>query len=213
MLPGDTIELTSDYLYDEVSENYNIYIPDSITLTCDPGADTIGDSALSNIQISPESNSIIENCTFDNVHFEPYAKSNITIRNNTFVPTSNNSRINVQYTDGYTISDNTAMQELFIAGSDNGTISNNTFECRNNNSCLYFGGNVNDFNDPAQISDSVVISGNTFTNYSVSGYGDWVSFASGTNITFSDNIIQAGLTVDNHYLTLLTIQNTQVEIM
>jgi hypothetical protein len=212
-LGDDTVTVTSGYVFDPIIETTTPYVPIGVTLRCDPGADTIGDSAEAQISWNIDSNSTIQGCTFDNVRMESSNKLNISIIGNTFTG-SDISQVFINASDGFDISDNIGLQELHIGAADNGVIDGNAFECYNNSSCLRIigYGTVTDFTDSAQISNNVVISNNTITNHEANTYGDWIYIGNGRDISITGNRIQSAVTTANNYVTMISLQSAEVSL-
>lgn len=210
---GDTIILSTGYLYASPPENTSQALPDDVTIQCDSGI-TYGDNNGLNTYIYPGSNNTIQNCHFENTSFDASGKTNVSWLHNTFSSSTPN-QITVTNTSGFTIQENTGLQLLQNQNADNGLIDNNQFECRFNSSCLNLvtaGGGPFDYTNPTDVANNINITNNTFTNYNATTSGDFVHFAAGLNITFTSNTVQTAVQVNNQFIPLLTVDNAQATI-
>lgn len=210
---GDTIILSTGYLYASPPENTSLFLPDDVTIQCDPGI-TYGDDSGLNAYLYPGSDNTIQNCHFENTSFDASGKTNVSWLNNSFSSSTPN-QITVTNTSGFTIQGNTGLQVLQNQNADNGVIDNNQFECRFNSNCLNLvtaGGGPFDYTSPVDVANNIDITNNTFTNYNTNTSGDFVHFAAGFNITFTSNTIQTAVPVNNQFIPLLTVDNAQATI-
>ncbi len=217
----DTVTLTSTYVFDNAAEttgglNTTFIVPTGVTIACDPGADTFGDAAEAQINIYSGSDFTLQDCSTENVHFDSIGTTNINFLNNTFSSLTD-SWLTLTGVDGYEISGNSGIQRLQLQGADNGLIENNSIECRFSNCVNVVTNGAPDFSDPPgdplddHICNHVLFNNNTITNYDASSTGDWVIVPAGKDIRFTNNTIKSAVTMSDLYLTMITVQNAQVE--
>ncbi len=212
-LPGqDTFLLDVGYVSVFPPESTAIFLPDDTILTCQVGV-IFGDDLGPTSVINPGSNNVINNCLFQNTRFDATGQTNVSWLNNTFsVDTFTN--ITLTLTDGFTISDNTNLNNIQIQNADNGLISNNEINCRHGSNCLTLvtaGGGPFDYTDPADVPNDIVINNNVITNYNSPTGGDFNYFNVGLNIDYTSNTLQSIQTTDN-FITMMTVANTEALI-
>ncbi len=215
----DTVTLTSSYVFDNTAETAGgttLTVPAGVTIACDPGADTFGDAADAEIDVYTGSDFTLQNCSTENVHFDSSNATNINFLNNTFSSTTD-SWLALTSVDGYEINGNTGIQRLQLQGADNGVIENNSIECRFSSCVNVVANGTPDFSDPPgdplddHICNHVLFNNNTITNYATGSLGDWVIITAGKDIRFTNNTIKSAVTMNDEYLTLVTVQNAQAE--
>ncbi len=215
----DTITLTSGYVFDNAAETIggtSLSVPSGVTIACQVGADTYGDAAEAEIDIYTGSDFTLLNCSTENVSFDSSGVTNINFLNNTF-SSSTESWLTLTSADGYEISGNTGIQRLQLQGADNGLIENNSIECRFSTCVNVVTSGAPDYSDPPgdplddHICNHVHINDNTITNYALGTLGDWVYIGAGEDIRFTNNTIKSAVTMNDTYLTLVTVQNAQAE--
>lgn len=211
--PGDTVVLSSGYSFGSPPENPSLNLPDDLTLTCDPGV-VYGDAGAGSMYIYPGSNTTIRNCTFENTSFDASGRVNVSWIDNTFTSAAS-SQIVLTGTTGFTITGNQGIQKIQNQNADDGTISNNQFECRYGQNCLALvtaGGGPFNFQNPADVPNDINITNNDFANYNTSTGGDFIYLFAGINITFASNTIRSAVQVDDFFITMLTVGNAQVTL-
>jgi hypothetical protein len=211
--PGDTILLSSGYTFGSPPENPSLNLPDDLTLTCDPGV-VYGDAGAASMYLYPGSNNTIRDCTFENTSFDASGKVNVSWIDNTFSPAAS-SQIVLTGTTGFTITGNQGIQKIQNQNADDGTISNNQFECRHGQNCIALvtaGGGPFDYQNPADVPNDIDITNNVFSNYNTSTGGDFVYLYAGININFASNTIRSVVQVDDSFITMLSIGNAQVTL-
>ena len=142
----------------------------------------------------------------------PSGKTDVRFIGNSFSSAAA-SQLTFTLSDGLTIRDNQGIQKIQIQNADNGTISNNVFECRFGSNCLSFttaGGGPFDYTDPADAPNDFDVTTNTFNNYNVNTNGYFISFFAGLNINFIGNRVQSAVVIDDNFVTMLTIENVEV---
>lgn len=206
----DTIVVQTGYTFNSPPENNSFFLPDDLTITCDNGV-IIGDVLQTNIFFYLGNRNSISGCTFEAALFDASGKTDVTWRDNTFT-TNGPASITLTLTDGFTIENNTGIQNIQIQNADNGIIHNNTLDCYNGLKCLgteTAGGGPFDYADPADVPNDIVISNNTITNHFNSSGGDFVYFGAGFDIDYTSNTLQSIL-MNDVYVTMLTIGNASV---
>jgi hypothetical protein len=214
----DTVTLTADYVFNYDAEtvtgtDFILNIPSGVTISCDSGADTLGDKNQAEIELSGSTNVTIQNCLTENVKVSLFG-DNVNLLGNTF-SSETDSWITLTVVDGFEISGNTGIQRIQLQGADNGLIEDNDIECRFSGCINVVTAGAPDYNDPpsidANICNNVLINNNNITNYAIGNIGDWVLINGGKNIQFTNNTISSAVTMNNHYMTLVTVQNAQAE--
>ncbi|WKZ29714.1 MAG: hypothetical protein QY314_02795 [Candidatus Dojkabacteria bacterium] len=208
------IQLTETYIFDPMVEPTVFSLADNTTLECANGSDTFGDAAEAMIQLWIGSNTTIQHCTFENITFDASWKVNVSYSHNTFLPSSP-SQLIFTGVDGFSVTNNGGLQKVQIQTAFNGTISNNSFECRWNNNCLSVtpaGGSPEDYFDPSLVPSNIDIHDNDFINYNTNTWGDWVIFNAGVDIDFTENLLQSYVTTQNTYQVMLTAEKGEFYI-
>lgn len=214
----DTVNLTTDYIFDFSNEttagaDLVLEVPAGVTISCTAGADTFGDKNEAEIEISASTNFTLQDCSTENTKMG-LSGANINLLNNTF-SSDTESWITLTAVDGYEISGNTGIQRLQLQGADNGLIEDNDIECRYTGCVNVVTNGAPDYNDlpgiDANICNNVLINNNNITNYATGNIGDWVLVNGGKNIQFTNNTISSAVTMDDVYMTLVTVQNAQAE--
>jgi hypothetical protein len=214
LVSGDTVKITTDYVYDQAKENTNWNIPADVTLECEAGVDAIGDSAMGNTSIGMNSGSTLKGCTLDNFRIDLSNNTNTKVLNNTFVGNSND-QILVNNADTFEISGNIKVRNIIIGTSDNGLINNNFIDRHDNNITILVNsiapGPI-DYTDDASVPNNLTFSNNTINDYTTSGGGDWLQFTAGKNISFTGNTVQPKVTTSDSFYTMLNLQNSQISV-
>ena len=207
-VPGqDTYLLDTGYTYVFPPESNFISLPDDTILTCSPGV-VFGDDLGGTANINPGNNTLIQECTFENTQFDATGKSLVSWVDNVFSENTYTS-ITLTESDGFTIANNTNLNHLQIQNADNGFVASNEFNCRFSSNCITLataGGGPFDYTDPADVPNDIVFSNNVITNYNTITGGDFVYFAVGLDIEFTNNTLQSVETM-NSFITMFTVQN------
>lgn len=217
----DTVTMTSDYIFNyanETSGGVTLNVPSGVTIDCEAGADVFGDKTEAEMELSANTDFILQNCTTENMRISLYG-TNVKLLNNTF-STETNNWITPTGVDGFEISGNSGIQRIQLQGGDNGLIEDNDIECRQDNNCLQIVTNgAPDYTDPPgdplddHICNNVVINNNRIVNHIAAGNtGDWILVNGGENIQITNNTISSAVTLtDDPYLVAISVQNAQVE--
>jgi hypothetical protein len=212
-VPGqDTYLLDTGYTYVFPPESNFISLPDDTILTCSPGV-VFGDDLGGTANINPGNNTLIQECTFENTQFDATGKSLVSWVDNVFSENTYTS-ITLTESDGFTIANNTNLNHLQIQNADNGFVASNEFNCRFSSNCITLataGGGPFDYTDPADVPNDIVFSNNVITNYNTITGGDFVYFAVGLDIEFTNNTLQSVETM-NSFITMFTVQNVHATI-
>lgn len=216
-LSNDIIQPTADYIFDNNTEVWNNTLSPTVSLVCLTGADVIGDQTFAIYQLFLDSNTTIDNCTFEGVNLTTNSGSgNINIINNNFIGNERSS-INLDMSDGFVITGNQNINQINIGASDNGLIQNNKIVINQPfySAITTWGVNINlpsDYGVDANIPNFIQINDNEIVNSVVSNTSDWVSIYAGKDIQLTNNKVYSSVTLDDLYITLLSFANSQLTV-
>lgn len=106
----DGLTLDPTYVFDDGGETTPLTIPDNVSITCAPGAGTLGAQASPQWDFYGGSNVTWQQCTFENLSWDFTGDNNVHFLNNTY--TDNPSGMfTMTFATNVTISGNTNMQE------------------------------------------------------------------------------------------------------
>lgn len=207
----DTLTVDSTYTFDDSQEDNALSIPDNITILCEAGANTLGETGSTEWFFDGGNNMTWQDCTFENMAWDYTGNDNVNILHNTWTTNPSNLFVLTAATN-VTFRDNIDIQRIQIQTAHDVLIENNTFASRYDNTMLYVGvAGGPDYSDPAQVSGDVTVQNNVFNNYLATNGGDWVNINGGNNIIFQNNIVQSQVTLNDTYLTMINISNGQAE--
>ncbi len=179
-LPGaDTIVITSP-------EFGSHTLPEDTTLTCEPGV-IFGDNSEAQSNIGFSHNSVVRNCSFENVAmFGSSASNNIAIMNNTWsIP---GAYLNMSDVDGLTLSGNQGLDQVYLVNMQNTRILDNDF--LSNNGSLFIWD-----------SSDTTVNGNVFTNNTPAYISSsWVTFNNVSNLEFTSNTLESVPLTGSHIM-------------
>lgn len=208
---SDTVIVDSTYVFDDGVETTPLYVPSNVTIDCEAGAGTLGNQASFSWDFNGGSNVTWQNCTFENMSWDFTNATNVDILNNTYTANQSGLFVFTNATD-ITFSGNTDVQRIQIQTAHDVVIENNTFACRFDNTCLYVGvAGGPDYSNPAEVSGNVLMQNNTITNYLPNNGGDWVAINGGNDIIFQNNTVRSAVSMNDVYLTMISIYNGQAE--
>ncbi len=215
-LSNDIIQPTADYIFDNNTEVFNNTLSPTVSLICLPGADSIGDDTFGTYQLLINSNTTIDNCTFEYANFATnFGSGNINITNNTFFG-SGKSTIDLNVNDGFIITGNQNINQINIGASDNGLIQNNKIVINNPYySAITTWGNIvlpSDFGVDAKIPNFVKIDNNEIVNSVAYNTSEWVNIYAGKDIEFTNNTVYSSAVLVDSYIVMLSFANSQVEV-
>lgn len=215
-LSNDIIQPTANYIFDATQENFSNFIPATVSLSCLTGADTIGDQSITTYFLQLNSDTKVENCSFEKVNLNTLSlTNNVEVNNNTF---SNLyvSGIVLNQSDNSNVEGNVGVSQISINNSDNVNIQNNQVDIipGSGPGLILSAQNIvipADYGVSANIPDNVLIEANVFNNYQTNTTGDWLQLYAGANIEFSKNTVQSQVVVDDQFITMMTVSNSQVD--